>query len=177
MKQLSLRIKFVKQLSKLATCKACLWRNSLSESPLGRAGAWEDRSRARSFSASSFQASSPLALAPLELTRVKGFYLAQCIDSNVSESQIPPKTVNLMFWWVKVNNKLTILRICWLSKSIQSIHSVRKVSRLQLGRKLEPNPQILRIPQGTWRLIEDANHSDLLSPIWWDRAWSSWSET
>ena len=37
------------------------------------------------------------------------FYLTQCINQMVLESQLPPKNVNLWFQLVTVNNKLTIL--------------------------------------------------------------------
>ena len=49
---------------------------------------------------------------PLKLSipdKARQTYLTQCVDQFVSESQIPHKTVNLMFQFVIVNNKLIIL--------------------------------------------------------------------
>jgi hypothetical protein len=49
------------------------------------------------------------ALQECEVAWIRRFYLTQCIYELVLDSQLPHKTVKLIFQLVKVNNKLTIL--------------------------------------------------------------------
>ena len=53
---------------------------------------------------------------PARKWRGERSYLTQCIHLSVSESQLPHKTVNFIFWLVIINKKSTILWGSWLLK-------------------------------------------------------------